>query len=174
MDPSLHTWLWLGAGAALLASEFALPGLVAAFFGIGALTVAGLQALGVVESVPASFAVWAVSSSAYVLLLRSTLARYLGEGERTRHSTNENARVFGAVVEVLEEIPGGEAPGRIRFEGTTWPAVSNGGAIAAGSRARLVHRDNLAYVVEPIPTGLADPLSLPDPDAQQPARRRVR
>jgi membrane protein implicated in regulation of membrane protease activity len=156
MPPSLHTWLWLGAGIVLLGSELVLPGLVAAFLGAGAVTVAGLREIGLLESLPASFGAWALSSSAYFLLFRSTVRRWLGSGERTRHSTSEGARQFGTIVEVLEPIAGGEVEGRIRFEGTTWPALSNAGPIPAGGRARLVHRDNLAWVVEPVARELAE------------------
>lgn len=157
MDPSLVTWLWLGGGALLLLSEFFVPGLIAAFFGMGAITVAGLRLAGVIEGDLASFGVWGVSSAAYVLLLRNALLRMFGPGERSRESTSEEARAFGQEVEVLEAIAE-QAPGRIRFEGTSWPAITNGATLPAGSRARLIYRNNLAWVVESVD---AQPSALP-------------
>ncbi|MCI0569113.1 MAG: NfeD family protein [Myxococcaceae bacterium] len=170
MDPSSITWLWAGVGAVLLASELFLPGLVAAFLGAGALTVALARVLGLVESLPTSLALWGVSSATYVLLLRSTLVKYFGAGDRTQASTSEDARAYGAIVEVIEDIQGDDRAGRIRWDGTTWPATSMGVAIPRGARARLVLRDNLAWVVEPAPDDA--PLSRPEP-AALPSHTRV-
>ena len=150
MDATTVTWLWAAAGVALLASELFAPGLIAAFLGAGALTVAGARALGLVEGHVASLVLWGASSTLYVLVLRSALLRAFGEGTRTLGSTDEDVRAYGAVVEVVEAIPSEEQPGRVRWDGTTWPAVSTGPALPAGSHARLVARDNLAWVVEPV------------------------
>jgi membrane protein implicated in regulation of membrane protease activity len=158
MDPSSVTWGWAAAGVVLLASELFLPGLVTGLLGAGALTVAALRLVGLVEGPLASFALWGGLSGAYVLLLRSTLVKYFGAGERTQASTSEVARAYGAVVEVIEEIHGDDRAGRIRWDGTTWPATSTGATIPRGARARLVLRDNLSWVVEPAPQDA--PLSL--------------
>jgi membrane protein implicated in regulation of membrane protease activity len=149
MDASLATWLWAAAGTALLLSELVVPGLVTGFLGLGALTVAGARWLGLVESLTASLVLWAVASGAYTLALRQWLLRRFGQGTLSRGSTSEEARAYGVLVDVVEDIPGEERAGRVRFDGTTWPAVSSGGPIARGTRARLLVRDNLAWVVEP-------------------------
>ena len=165
MDAATITWLWGAAGVVLLASEFFLPGLVAAFLGAGALTVASARMLGLVEGPLASLALWGVVSTAYVLLLRSALVKYFGAGQRTRVTTDESARAYGSVVEVTEQIDGEERAGRIRWDGTTWPAISTGATIPKGGRARLMLRDNLVWVVEPVSedTPLSPPVSAPLP-----------
>ncbi|MCI0573751.1 MAG: hypothetical protein L0Y66_23695, partial [Myxococcaceae bacterium] len=130
MDPSSITLLWAAAGVVLLASEFFLPGLVAALLGAGALTVAAARALGLVEGPLTSLALWGVTSAAYVLLLRSTLVKYFGAGERTRESTSESARAYGSIVEVVEDIHGEESIGGIgaHFDGGGGLAQGGGGA----------------------------------------------
>jgi membrane protein implicated in regulation of membrane protease activity len=55
MSPDTITWLWLLGGIILLASELLLPGLVAMFLGLGALVVALLRWLGLIDSLAYSF-----------------------------------------------------------------------------------------------------------------------
>lgn len=166
MDANLQPWLWLGGGLVLLASEFVAPSLVVGFLGAGALTVAGLQGLGLLDGVGASMAVWAVSSGVYVALLRRQFSRWFGEGETSRQSTSDDLHAFGAIVEVVEEV-GDDVPGRIRYQGTTWKAHTLKGTVRVGEKVKLLHRDNIGWVVEPVgatalPVGDAQPEALVD------------
>lgn len=156
MDLDPQTWLWLGAGLVMLASEFVAPSLVVGFLGAGAVTVAGLRALGVVDGTWASVALWAVTSGAYLGLLRGVLTRMFGEGERHQGSTSEELAAFGQVVEVVEEVAA-EVPGRIRWQGTTWKAHTLGAVLPVGSKAKLLHRDNIGWVVEAVGLPESDP-----------------
>ena len=166
METDPQTLAWLALGGALLVSELFLPGLVAAFFGAGALTAAAARWLGLVDSTPASFAVFAGSSVAYLLVLRRLAIRWVGPPVVTRDSTSEEVRVFGAEVEVVDEVVEGVASGRIRHEGSTWPAISRAGVIPAGSRARLIHRDSIGWVVESV--GEPAPPALPSLPSRRP------
>lgn len=155
MDAGLFNWIWLAAGVALLASEFVVPTLTALFFGAAALVVAGLRFAGLLESHTASLILWAVASIAAVLLLRRTLQGWV-EPEKSRGSISEDARAYGSVVEVVVTVTPDGRDGRVRFDGTSWPAISRRGTLLPGSRARLIHRDNLAWVVEPADVLAAD------------------
>lgn len=149
MDPAFQNWLWLGGGLALVASEAFVPKLITAFLGLGALTVAAVRFAGLIDDTGASMALWGLSSAVYLVALRKALLRWLDiKPESTRDSTSESARTIGSEADVLETIED-EKPGRIRFEGTTWEAHTTGPTLPAGTRARLVRRDNLAWVVEP-------------------------
>lgn len=161
MDPDLQTWTWLLLGGALLGSELFAPKFITAFFGLGALTAAGARYFGL-ESTGLSTLLFAVSSVGYLFALRNVLVKRFGEGEKLRHSTSEDVRVFGSVVEVVSEIVEGEPTGRVRFEGTTWPAISTRGTLAAGTKARLLHRDNIGWVVEPADGPAALPEAVPE------------
>jgi membrane protein implicated in regulation of membrane protease activity len=152
-----------------LLAELALPGLVALFLGAAAVLVAGLRALGLVESVGASVGAWMTLSVALTLGLRGWMLRRM-PGEVVRRSTDEQVQAFGTVVEVLETIGEGGAEGRIRHEGTSWAARSTGGAIPRGARAQLVVLQDLVWLVEPVPAlgeGAARPL---DPALERGAR----
>lgn len=153
MDGDVVTLIWLAVGLLLIAFELFVPGLVVVFAGLGALAVALLRFVGVIEGLPASFAAWMVSSVVMVLAFRSTLRRWF-PAEETVRVENEAVDAYGKVVEVLEEVTesgGDKPPGRVSFGGTSWPARTAEGTIKAGERARLVFRDNLAWVVEPVP-----------------------
>jgi membrane protein implicated in regulation of membrane protease activity len=163
MGTNVETWLWLAGGVALLVSELFHGGLVAVFLGAGALTVAALRALGLVESTPASLVTFAASSALYVVVLRSALVRAFGKPEKYRESVSDERRAFGAVVEVVTEVTPDGDEGRIRFDGTSWPAKSMAGTLPAGGKARIVHRDAIGWVVESASAGDL-PLIPPPPD----------
>lgn len=167
MDIDVQTWVWFGAGAVMLASEFVAPSLVVGFLGASAVTVAGLRAVGVVDSSAASVAIWGVASGVYLGLLRGVLKRYFGAPDKSHDSTSEEVQAFGSIVEVVEEV-GADKPGRIRWQGTTWQAHTLGPVLAAGTKARLLHRDNIGWVIEE--------LTLPDPmiATSEPATSRTR
>jgi inner membrane protein len=148
-SPETFTWVFLLGGALLALAELIVPGLVVVFLGSSGMVVGALMWLGVVVSLPVAFAVWVILSVLLILVLRRTLLRFF-PAESAFTPFDADAVAFGTTVEVVEEIPQG-GQGRIRHQGTTWPAVSRGNHIPAGTRVKLVYRDNLAWVVEPVP-----------------------
>ncbi|MBN2359536.1 MAG: NfeD family protein [Deltaproteobacteria bacterium] len=151
MDVStIITLVWLGVGAVLIGSEFIAPSLVAGFLGAAALVVAGARFIGL-ESLPLSFVIWIATSAALTAALRGVMKRML-PSEASRDNTDEALAAFGAVVDVLEACDDDHQNGRIRFQGTTWPALTTGERIPAGAKARLVCRDKegLGWIIEPI------------------------
>ena len=73
-------------------------------------------------------------------------------GDEEVQSTDEDFDAFGTVVEVAETIAKGEQ-GRIRYRGTTWVATCYERTLEPGSQARLVTRDGIGWVVEPVEEG---------------------
>jgi len=140
-------WAWIILGVALMLAELLVPGLVVLFFGVAALGVGGLVALGLIQTWTTAVGAWAVGSLALVLGLRSGAKRLL-PGESDRASTDEDVEAYGEVVDVVEAV-GPIESGRIRFRGVTWAAQTVEGTIPAGARARIVARDNLVWIVEP-------------------------
>lgn len=137
-------------GVLLIASELLALSLVPVFLGAAALAVAGLRALGLVESVPASLLAWSVTSVALTLSLRPVLRRTLQPGQRTVDRSHEDDDAVGSVVQVVEPVSDQSDDGRIRFQGTTWAARAVDGSIPRGEQARLVYKDKLVWVVEPL------------------------
>jgi len=148
---TIVTVFWLAVGVVLIGSEFVAPSLVAGFLGAAALLVAGVRLVGL-ESLPISFLVWIATSAALTVGLRGVLKRML-PGETSRDNTDEELAAFGTVVDVIEPCDDGHQNGRIRFQGTTWPALTTGDPIPAGAKAKLVCRDKegLGWVIEPLP-----------------------
>ncbi len=157
-DPQWITIAWLVLGVGLIIGELAIPGLVAVFLGGAALMVAGFRYVGLIESLTASMAAWMGLSVALTVGLRNTVRRYL-PAEVSRGEINENVAAVGSVVDVIEAVDDETSNGRIRYQGTSWPATSTRGPIAVGAKARLFARDNLVWIVEPaleLGSGLED------------------
>ncbi len=147
---TLITLVWLVVGVLLLLSEVWAPGFVVGFLGIAAMIVAGGRWIGLIEGLPMSFGVWIVCSVVLVLALRRVVRRWFPSDEM-RENTEEENEAFGLVVEVTEDIDDEGQTGRIRYQGTSWPAQSTSGVIPAGKKARLVCRakEGLGWLVEP-------------------------
>jgi hypothetical protein len=56
---------------------------------------------------------------------------------------------MGQTVKVIEAV-GEERPGRIRFRGAEWDARTTEGRLPKGAKARILYRDNLTWIIEPI------------------------
>ena len=162
MDPV--TLAFLVAGILLIASEALHLSLVPVFFGAAALLVAGMRAVGLVDSVTASLLLWGFSSLGLTLPLRPVLKRYLKAGDAKHDNSHEDKDAMGEIVEVLEAIDDTGPTGRIRFQGTTWSAQCTDGNIPQGGRARLVYKDRLVWVVEPVSALEAAPERVPTQD----------
>ena len=137
---------WIVGGIVLALLEIIVPGLVLVFLGVGALAVAGLIWLGFVGGWIPALTTWFVVSLALLLGVRGLFQRMM-RGDEAWRSTDEDNDAYGQVVEVAETINRGEQ-GRIRFRGTTWPATCYEHTLEAGSRATLVYRENVVWIVE--------------------------
>lgn len=146
-------WLtiaFLVGGIALIASEAVYLSLVQVFFGVSALMVAGLRAAGVIDSAGASLLLWSFASVAMALPLRPLARKYFKTGEARVDHSDEDRDAMGEIVEVVEEISDSHQNGRVRFQGTTWAAQTTEGTIPAGARCKLMVKDKLVWIVEPL------------------------
>lgn len=94
-----------------------------------------------------------ILGGAAALLLTAAVwgARRLGlfTGEHRVDSTDEDADAFGSLVRVTEPV-GVSRTGRIFFHGTSWPARTVQGEAQVGDEVRIVDRENLVWIVEPL------------------------
>lgn len=150
-DPQVLDWTFLGGGVLLMLLEATLPGGVSFFMGLSGVLVAALRFLGFLGDPFTAVMVWAFVSLGLVLALRPLAKRYFG-GESVRQMTNEDVEALDEVVTVIEEVGGLGAEGRIRFRGSEWQARTpeQEQALPPGTEARIVYRDNLTWVVEPV------------------------
>jgi membrane protein implicated in regulation of membrane protease activity len=133
-------WLWVLAGIALLAFEVATPGgLFALFFGVGALAVAPLSALGFSETV--QWLAFSILSLVGLAVLRGPLLRRLGQ--RPAPSKEIAAELVGEQAVLLEDLPaGGQAKAELR--GTPWTArAASGIPLHRGQRCLVERVDGL-------------------------------
>lgn len=149
MDPpEIVTWTFFLSGLAFMLAEKLLPSGVWIFLGLGGLSVAALRAMGVfVDPFVALFA-WLILSTVLTVALRPVAMRYFG-GEVSIGVINEDAEAIGQHVRVVEAIAP-DAPGRIRFRGTDWDAKALDDTIPEGHEAKILARNNLTWIVEPV------------------------
>jgi len=148
MDAELLTWIFLLGGVLLMILETVLPGGVAFFLGVGGLLTGGLRLLGLVSDPVASVILWMFVSTGLTIALRPLAVRYLG-GDFSFAMTDEDAEAMGQTVTVVEPVDD-ESAGRIRFRGATWDARTTEGRLPKGAEARILYRDNLTWIVEPV------------------------
>lgn len=157
---------WLILGGVLMVAELAIPGLIVVFFGAAALLVGAASALGLVPSLGVGVGLWLASSTGLVLGVRGGMKR-LAAGEMEKGSTDEALDAFGQRVEVIDELSP-TSVGRIRFQGSTWPARTVEETLAPGAFATIVTRDNLVWIVEADET-----LALSEGDAEIEAKKKL-
>jgi membrane protein implicated in regulation of membrane protease activity len=129
-------WLWVLVGIALLAFEVATPGgLFALFFGVGALLVAPLAALGFSDTV--QWFAFSLLSLVGLATLRGPLLRRLN---RQPASAPE---LVGEPAVLLTDVPAG-GEGKAELRGTPWTVrVASGIPLKAGQRCQVERVDGL-------------------------------
>ncbi|MBO1271015.1 MULTISPECIES: NfeD family protein [Shewanella] len=152
MMSSDAVWYWLLAGAALMLAELVIPGGIVVFLGAACVVVAGALWAGIVHGWVQSLTLWFISSIVLLLSFRQVTQRMLG-GDSHVDNTDEELDIYNQRAQVKEAIGPGEKTGRITFQGADWPALGDGSVIPAGTAVRIICRENIALVVEPLQDG---------------------
>jgi membrane protein implicated in regulation of membrane protease activity len=139
---------WIGFGIALIILEFVLPGLVSVFLGGAAILVGLMIHFNWIHGWVQMLGAWFALSTFLVLTIRQLAARFLLSDSQYKY-IEEDADAVGKIVDVIDTIHSADSRGRIRFQGTDWPARTLEGTIRKGSRAVIKYRDNISWVVEP-------------------------
>jgi inner membrane protein len=150
---------WLFGGLLLVGLEVIVPGGVLAPLGLGALLIALLVWLGVLDQWIPAFTAWFIASLGFILVFRFAMGRIM-PGEEEHSPTDEDAAAFDRIVDVTESIAKGGL-GRIEFQGSSWPARCYETALPAGAKAKLFYRDGLTWVVTPAGDDPSDPAPTP-------------
>ncbi len=142
---SLAFW-WALAGIILMICEFAVPGLILFFFGLGALITAFLAWL--IPSMPLTvqLSIFAVASLVSLFALRRLLKPiFMG---RTSAASGDalSETLEGAEGTVTEAIAPGRA-GKVKLHGTDWKAESEE-ELEVGQNVVVVRQRSLTLVVE--------------------------
>ncbi len=116
-------WFWLILGALLILSELFLPGLVAIFFGAGALLVGIALAIGLIESTAEQLLMFSIFSVAALLLAREKIRVWLRGRVSDRWAGDQDPMTArGRRVTVTRAFKDGH--GTVRLSGAEWSAES--------------------------------------------------
>jgi inner membrane protein len=137
-------WTWVLLGVGLLVLELVTPGgLFALFFGLGAIAVGALTALGLVESAWVQWALFSFLSLALLGGLRGRLRGALGGKGRPVDDVVDETAVL------LDDLPPGGVA-RAELRGTPWEARSASEApLPRGQRCRVERVEGLTLWVRP-------------------------
>jgi membrane protein implicated in regulation of membrane protease activity len=141
--------IWTIVGLLFIFVEFFIPGLVIAFFGVGALVTALTTWIGITPSLSLQLIVFIVSSILLLILLRRLLKRtFLGKAQEETFDRNFNIEI-GKIIPVVEFIQPGEVGGKVRYQGTNWTASATE-PIAPGESVEITGIDGLTLIVEKV------------------------
>lgn len=142
--------LWFIGGVALMLLEFIVPGGIVFFLGLGATLVSVLLYAGLIDGWLQAFTTWFIGSLALLFGLRGVVQKIV-PAEVEKGKTDEDLDAYNQAAVVAETIPA-NGQGRIEFRGSTWVARNYHAdqPVEKGNRVRLVFRDNLVWVVEPV------------------------
>ncbi len=137
-------WLWAIVGIALLLIEMVTPGgLFALFFGVAALAVGALEALGVAG--PAWFQ-WLLFAALSVVLV--TVVRRRMRGALAPKGGPIDTMV-GETATLLDDLPP-QGVGRVELRGSSWQARATAGTLLArGARCRVERVEGLTLWIRP-------------------------
>jgi membrane protein implicated in regulation of membrane protease activity len=140
--------IWFIIGLILIILEFANPGIVLVFFGIGAWMVA-LLCLFLSISINTQLAVFLISSILLLVFLRKWFKKlFKGKSEMTEEKEEILDQFFGKKALVTKAISS-DVGGKVEFQGTYWDAESYE-TIPEGETVEIIDRNNITLIVKPL------------------------
>ena len=138
-------WIWILLGLALLAVEIAIPGgIIMLFFGVSAMIVGVLVALGIGGPLWFQTVLFSVLSVVSLLTLRGPILRRM---KATDSVAGQVDSIAGEQAVVLGDIAPG-AEGKAELRGTPWTAENVGdGPLTAGQKCTVDRVDGLKLYV---------------------------
>ena len=141
----MQWWAWILFGLALLAAEMLTPGgFFVLFFGLAALVVGGLVAIGAVGPVWTEWLLFSIIAVASLLAFRK---RLVGALKTTPPDGVRLDSVVGDVVVLLDDLVGGKV-GKGELRGTVWSVRTAGPrSYVRGDRCRVERVEGLTLWV---------------------------
>lgn len=140
--------IWFLIGLALLMLEFVQPGLIIAFFGIGAWVVAVL-CLSMTLSLNTQLLIFLGVSVVSLAVLRKWLKDiFFGHVQDPQDMTQPLSEFVGQEAIVKQTIAP-HKPGKIELNGTLWKAVADE-PVEENATVTVIDSDNLTVKVKPV------------------------
>ena len=138
--------IWFLVGLALLILEFILPGLIIAFFGVGAWIVA-LVCLITDIGINTQLIIFIIASVLSLLCLRKWLKGVFLGHTVSKQNLKENLDEFIGQKAVVKEKIIPKSGGKVEFHGTNWVAEADE-EIAEGATVQIIGKDNITLKVK--------------------------
>ncbi|MEE4305003.1 MAG: NfeD family protein [Wenzhouxiangella sp.] len=141
-----QSWFWLILGALLVLSEFFITGIVAIFFGAGAILVGIATAIGLLDSLPEQVISFAVLSVGSLLFARERIKVWFRGNVSDRWDGDKDLiATRGERVTVTRSFS--EGVGQVRLSGVDWKAECEDGEPAEGDTAWVVGHRGITLLV---------------------------
>ena len=141
--------VWLCVGIILMLSEIIIPGGIVILLGASCVVVSAAVGLGVVEGFVQTMTLWFITSMVMLLSFRHITQQLVG-GDSHVDNTDEEVDLYNQLAIVKEDIGPGQQTGRIHCLGSDWTALGDGSEIKIGTKVRIICRENIGFVVEPV------------------------
>jgi membrane protein implicated in regulation of membrane protease activity len=138
--------IWFLIGLALLILEFILPGLIIAFFGVGAWIVAFVCLITDI-GINTQLIIFIIASVLSLLCLRKWLKGVFLGHTVSKQNLKENLDEFIGQKAVVKEKIIPKSGGKVEFHGTNWLAEADE-EIAEGVMVQIIGKDNITLKVE--------------------------
>ena len=149
MDGLSPELVWFIIGFILILIEFAVPGLITIFFGIGAWSVA---LISLIFNIPLTLqlVIFIIGSILPLIFLRKRFQSLLAGRSIAASEVNvtELEEFLGKKAIAVEEITPNKK-GRVEFRGSTWTAEAYE-TIPVGTAVEIVDKNNITLVVKSI------------------------
>lgn len=140
IDPTL---LWVIIGGILLGGVFIIPQVELLIAATGAFIAAALALIpGIHSSFILQTSIWLVSSGLSFLLLRKKFAKIF----KGKLITKDNEDNTGNKAVVIKEITP-DSPGRVKYQGTSWKAISYSETFSPGETVEILKTEGLSLIV---------------------------
>lgn len=139
--------LWFLAGLVLVLLEFAAPGVIIVFIGLGAWAASLTTWLGWTTTMASQMTVFAVASLVFLFGLRNLFKGWFMGLSKSGDARETDEEFLDKEVRVVSAITEGRT-GKVEFKGANWNARSTL-ALNPGDMAVIVSRDGLLLTVRP-------------------------
>lgn len=144
----LPALIWFVVGLVMVLLEFAVPGVIIVFFGIGAWIVTILAYFNILPTLESQLLIFCISSIVLLIALRKWIRNKFTGHISDIQNPDENLDEFtGKPVKVLSDVLPGQSSGRVEFKGATWSAVSDV-PIKEGETATIEKVDGLTLIIK--------------------------
>jgi membrane protein implicated in regulation of membrane protease activity len=140
--------IWFLVGIILLIMEFAAPGLIIFFFGVGACIVA-LVCLIADISLNTQLIIFIASSVLLLVCLRKYIKSIFMGHVKSKQDMSEDLKEYVGERVVVKQKIVPNLPGKVEFHGTNWQAEADV-EIDEGTVVEITGKDNLLLKVKPV------------------------